>query len=242
MIDTVYVQKLGGEFINETAYSMWNGCNLLGLHVETFEQHSLQHIQLNKYSLVHGYVSVVEGIFKSLEVVPKPFVDGFSPDDLLPFYKRKIWKSTIGEFRKLQNTYSSVFIKPLTNAKAFTGYVADGFAGLIKTAAFTDDFEIMCSEPVRFVSEYRCFVHNGILIDVRRYNGAFDKLIDIDVALRCIEAYNGPVAYALDLAVTDSGDTVIVEINDAYSLGSYGMNSVQYANMIIDRWSEITGR
>lgn len=56
-IDTVYVQKAGGEFINETAFSMFTGCNLLGLHVEGFEAKNFDHIQITKETVVHGYVN-----------------------------------------------------------------------------------------------------------------------------------------------------------------------------------------
>jgi hypothetical protein len=44
----------------------------------------------------------------------------------------------------------------------------------------------------------------------------------------------------LDWGVTDTGETRLVEANDAYALGYYGLQSVLYARMIDARWEELT--
>ena len=50
-----------------------------------------------------------------------------------------------------------------------------------------------------------------------------------------------PMACSLDICVIKDGQTLLVEINDAYSLGCYGLASVFYAKLISARWSQILG-
>jgi hypothetical protein len=51
---------------------------------------------------------------------------------------------------------------------------------------------------------------------------------------------SGPRAYSLDFGVLRTGETCLVEVNDAYALGHYGLQSVLYARMIDARWEELT--
>ena len=149
----------------------------------------------------------------------------------------------MGDIRRDWDDNHHVFIKPLHVHKAFTGHVTSGsIANLIQTASMPDDFEVLCSEVVTFASEYRLFVHNGLIVDCRRYRGDFQVLPDFEVALACVGAYQGaPVAYSLDLGVTPEGRTLVVEVNDFFSLGGYGMASIQYAQAVLDRWAELLG-
>ena len=55
------------------------------------------------------------------------------------------------------------------------------------------------------------------------------------------EDYDVLVSEPLDICVTKDGQTLLVEINDAYSLGCYGLASVFYAKLISARWSQILG-
>jgi hypothetical protein len=67
------------------------------------------------------------------------------------------------------------------------------------TAMIDDDCPIACSEVVEFESEWRCFVLEGRVLDVRRYKGTFRS--------------------SVDLGVLTDGRTAIVEVNDGYSRG-----------------------
>ena len=216
---------------------------MLGVRTESFDAENLKHIQLTRETLVHGWVGVVRGALKSLGIdQPKPRVDGAPPEELLPFYGRKLWNSTMGEIRRDWDAGQFVFIKPLKMHKAFTGHVTSGeIRDLIQTASFPDDLEVLCSEVVEFIVEYRLFVHNGMIVDCRRYRGDYRRMVDIDVtALDCVKAFKGaPVAYSLDLGLLSDGRTVVVEVNDAFSLGAYGMSSIPYTQMCIDRWEEM---
>jgi len=249
VIDLAYVQKKDGEFINETAYSFWYGCRLLGIHTVPFvaadkdaygDVQSLDSLELRRDTLVHGWIGSVRKALKKIGV-PEPQWDGAPPKELEPFYGRRMWPTTMKEVRYRLEENNHIFIKPLKVQKAFTGFVTSGkVSDLIQTAGFEDDFEILASEPVEFVSEYRFFIHNGLIIGCKNYRGDFTRLPDFEVAYACLKAFKGsPVSYSLDLGVTADGKTLVVEINDAFALGAYGMPSVPYAQMVISRWEEM---
>jgi len=104
-----------------------------------------------------------------------------------------------------------------------------------------DDAPILAQEPVRFLSEWRTFVIRGAIEGVSHYAG--DPLIFPAAAVvrMCIAAFsNAPAGYAADFGVTDDGRTLLVEINDGYSLGHGGLAANRYAELLRARWSEIT--
>ena len=93
-----------------------------------------------------------------------------------------------------------------------------------------------------FQCEYRVFVLNRRPFACKHYRGNSLIFPDSRVVLEAIEAYSSsPIAYALDVGVTDRGDTLLVEINDGYSLGSYGLLPIAYARFIEARWKEFWG-
>jgi hypothetical protein len=134
-----------------------------------------------------------------------------------------------------------VFIKPLKLQKSFIGRVYTGsIQDMIQTADVPDDMELLCSEPVKFVSEYRILVHNQMIYDCKFYAGDPTVFPNISIAQEAIKAFDGaPCGYSLDIGVVESGETLIVEVNDAFALGNYGAAYLPYTNMVIDRWEEI---
>jgi hypothetical protein len=48
-----------------------------------------------------------------------------------------------------------------------------------------------------------------------------------------------PVFYSLDVGTDSLGRTLIVELNDGYALGNYGLSPLKYTEMTIERWREI---
>ena len=45
----------------------------------------------------------------------------------------------------------------------------------------------------------------------------------------------------MDFGVTDRGETRLVEVNDGFSLGCYGLEPILYARLLCARWSELVG-
>lgn len=101
---------------------------------------------------------------------------------------------------------------------------------------------IWMSDVVEFVSEYRVLVHQGLVFACRHYKGDCTTFPDMSVVLEAIKCFKrAPVGYALDFGVTDDGRTLLVEVNDAWALGSYGTPPLPFTEMVINRWKEIVG-
>lgn len=160
------------------------------------------------------------------------------PEELFSYCNRKIWLSSLGEVRKHEDNWP-VFIKPSEEHKLFTGHVLRNFTDLFKAMAFPDETKVIVSEPVQFDSEYRCFVCRGEILDVRRYTGAVDWYPDIPRVRDMIRAIRKPLAaYSIDVGSV-AGETVLVECNDAYALGTYGLSGHHQVKMILGRWQEM---
>lgn len=68
----------------------------------------------------------------------------------------------------------------------------------------------------------------------------FDYPIDasvIDEAISCWK--DAPIAYGLDIGVTRDGRTLVVEVNDGYALGNYGLSPLKSINFHRARWKEM---
>jgi hypothetical protein len=95
---------------------------------------------------------------------------------------------------------------------------------------------IQISENVPDIqSEYRCFVFQNKLLDVRRYCGSFLPKFnpDIDLVLEMIEKFkNSAPAYTLDVGVSSSRGTFLIEAHNFYSVGLYGFSVESIPQMI----------
>ena len=117
-----------------------------------------------------------------------------------------------------------------------------------------------------FLAEYRCYVICGSLKAVSCYVGDEKKApIDLKIVYTAIRRLEGkgrqlrnslinmreaPRAYAIDFGVAkyidengeESHHTILVEVNDGYSLGLYPGCSVKiYTDVLLERWYELVG-
>jgi hypothetical protein len=86
------------------------------------------------------------------------------------------------------------------------------------------------------------FVCRGDITEVCHYQGDPLRFPDARVIRNAIAEFGerAPAGYGIDFGVMDNGRTVLVEVNEGYSLGSYGLNSVEYAELLEARWFELT--
>lgn len=83
----------------------------------------------------------------------------------------------------------------------------------------------LISEPVKFVSEWRCFVYKGELKDMKCYLGDFWTLPNQTFIEACIDSAPEDLeAYTLDVGVMDDGGNAIVELHNFVSCGLYGFD------------------
>ncbi len=134
-----------------------------------------------------------------------------------------------------------LFIKPI-EIKLFTGFVLDGFIYPC-LSNIPKDTKVMAYEPFNTVieTEWRCYVLNGSIIDSRNYSGDFMQMPDYGYVKKEIEKNKilFPCAYTIDIAVLSSGNEVVIEFNDAWAIGNYGMPNDLYIKFLDRRYFEI---
>jgi hypothetical protein len=195
-----------------------------------------------------GTIPLCRMIWRSLDVTEPKIPD--YPDELQKFLKRRIELSTLGNFRKtlFENDYNGLtkeyFIKPV-KTKLFTGDIYQHLSQLEKYRyEIGADTPIYVSTPINFNSEYRVYVHQKKIIGVHHYFGRWDYFPNPDTIKEMVELINPimPISYSVDVGILSDNTTALVECNDGYALGNYGLDSKNYAAMIRDRWLEITKR
>lgn len=109
------------------------------------------------------------------------------------------------------------------------------------------------SEPVNILSEWRIFVLNGKVLDIRNYDGDFWLLPDRKEVEEMVSQYsyisnylkepavNGgnPPAYTLDVAVIEKDGeqkTAVIEVHNFVSCGLYGFNHPRLLHMLKQGW------
>lgn len=216
------------------------GFEYRGAEINIFHRREFDDLRLEKDDIVVAGISLTHKAFNRLGL-SEPSLPAI-PEALASFAGRRTWRSTIGNVRKRVSGGDPVFFKPApSQPKLFTGLVANRVSDLIETASLDDATPVDCSEIVSFRSEYRCFVLKGEVIGVRPYKGdplLFPESRRIREAVKAWK--DAPVAWALDVGVTSVNETLLVEVNDSYALGSYGLPPARYAAMIESRWAELS--
>lgn len=212
-----------------------------------------------------GSVAFVQRALDLLGLCPRPAVSTY-PEVLRVHLHRDVVL-----VRKDQALHQKgpFFVKP-DAVKAFTGFVCQDAAQLGSAPGISDeqphlksyfqeqeaalqamppDALVWLSEPVRWLREFRCYVHSGEVLGVACYQEAPDldpsQRLELDWApvQAMVQAYapQAPVAYALDVGVLETGQTALVEVNDAWALGLYDgvLSRELYFEMLQARWSQI---
>lgn len=93
-----------------------------------------------------------------------------------------------------------------------------------------------------FRGEFRGYVCNGELVGFRHYKGDFRLPVDFAPVEAAIQSWDAlPRGCSMDWGTTADGRTLLIEVNDGYSLGCYGLLPVLYANLLESRWRELAG-
>lgn len=173
------------------------------------------------------------------------------PDVLRPYLRREVRQ------RRAGSVLGHWFIKP-TTTKTFTGFVFDtlgnpehlsGYdrAQYNEFLSLPAETLVWVSEPVTWLSEFRFYVIDGEVRGEGRYDDAPDEMPVPDyftvgeMAAALTKTPGAPVAYSLDVGVLDSGETALIECNDAWALGYYKgtMSRRDYIEMLWRRWEQL---
>lgn len=93
-----------------------------------------------------------------------------------------------------------------------------------------EDKNYFVSEIIKEIDlEFRCFVFDDKLVDIRRYSGGIDNIKhspDVGLIQEIIRTYKGQSrAYTLDVGVSKELGTFIIELHNFWSCGLYGFTS-----------------
>jgi len=154
---------------------------------------------------------------------------------------------TLGEAHNRVSKGEKLFIKPV-EIKLFTGLILDGMVySCLK--GLPEDTKVMAYEVFkeRIISEWRVYVHNGKIIDSRNYSGDF--MVSPSYVYVTKDIFHNketfPCAYTIDIGILDIpiskmvNNNVVIEYNDMWAIGNYGLPNDIYLRMLIDRYFEI---
>lgn len=233
--------------VDELAYSAMKGFALLGIETAPFYGFGdIETIDLQEDTIVCGYVGDVRRAFKRLNCPELANID--YPKELHDYLGRNVWAAKLGDIRF---STDRVFIKP-QKQKEFTGFVYTNTASdRLRLVSVHDDADIWVSDIVNFVSEYRVFVMYGLPVGIRWYKGDPFVKPEKSVIKEAVERWtmdgdfvrnDVPHACTLDFGVTKDGKTLLIEANDGFAFGGYGLGSITYARMLDARWRQVVGR
>jgi len=154
---------------------------------------------------------------------------------------RKSELITLGEAKKRVKSTGSIFIKPI-DTKLFTGFVLDEMV-YNSISNIPDNTEVLAYDVFKskILSEYRCYVRKGEVIDIRHYSGDIFPFPNKDYLINVLEENksNFPCCYTIDIGILESGENVVIEFNDMWAIGNYGMPNYLYLRCLRERYFEI---
>jgi len=158
------------------------------------------------------------------------------PKEIERYTGRNIWTVKI---KDLRNEKLPIFVKPIEE-KAAKGIVVRSWNDIYEYEKMDPEADVLCSDVVKFVSEWRCFIRYGKVLGIQFYNGDKATVCDFSVVEGAVREFKTqPSAYSLDFGVTDDGRTLLIEMNDGLAIGCYGLPDVQYAKFLYARWAEL---
>lgn len=221
---------------NMNTFSAMLGFEQMGIQTVLFSDKQ-DLIRAETADLVAGGVGRVKQFLEERGII----VDDIDyPESLSKYFGRRIWETASDSFLTGKQHFP-IFIKP-KQGKFFTGFVCNRETDIAGRFSPGENIPVYCSEVRNIITEWRCFVRYGKILDIRRYKGELGKTYSLKTVQSMVESFSdAPAAYAIDIGLTDNDETVIVEVNDGYSLGSYGLDPLLYAKLLSARWAELTG-
>lgn len=227
-------------WLSTNVESAAKGLGRLGYDIQGFDGGDLHNAPLRRSTIVKGSIRTVRMALHHLGLPQPENLD--IPESLNKYTHRNIWKTTLGAIRKANRR---VFIKPADIQKGFKGHVFSDRHDWF-TRDFKDNYAVLASEVVCFESEWRVYVLKKQIIGVRCYDGVYRRNPPPPKALlenMVRDFKDAPAAYALDVGkmkMSNGGARMaLVEVNEGFSLGNYGIPHIQYAKMVEARWKEM---
>jgi hypothetical protein len=189
---------------------------------------------LIKRNLFVGSVEFMKAVFNRVGLT----------DVRLPANSNRIYHvDTLGNIKKLAKSgHQKFFIKPF-DIKLFTGFVIDQM-GYTSIANIPDETEVMVYEPFknRILTEWRCYVSFDKIIDIRNYSGDIYEIPSKEYLNYIVNLNRGnyPSSYTIDVGILEwTKEHVVIEYNDMWAIGNYGVPNDLYLRMLSERYFDI---
>jgi len=232
---TIWIQSVDNYPISDDTMSAFIGFREKGGNIKLFED--IEEVPISRYNIIVGFIEETSKYFKKLGIETPLSLN--IPSEIRHYAGRKISETTMGEFRK-DNTYP-IFAKPNGLAKEFVaGVIKKTEDKILFLKDVPDESPVLLSEVVSFTSEWRGYVINGELQTIKHYLGDFRIFPDTKIIESAIKDYkSAPIGYSIDFGITNDGKTLLIECNDGWSLGNYGLDSSTYSKLLAKRWLQI---
>lgn len=153
---------------------------------------------------------------------------------------RQHLKMTLGEAKILSKS-KNIFIKPF-DIKLFTGFVLDQMV-YSSISDISDDTLVMVYDVFSSTieSEWRCYIGRNRVVDIRNYSGDMFITPNKEYLESVINSnkLKFPTAYTIDIGILENGDNVVIEYNDMWAIGNYGIDNYEYFSLLKSRYFEI---
>lgn len=243
------------EFPNDLTFTAFIGAQQKGSDDEIIFFEEIEEVPKGKdvYGYPYMVITFIEKTIQYLQyckIDPSIYASIDIPDELKHLTGRNFEYKTLKQFK--QETNLPIFVKSHSKIKAFpSGVISEQssrkelFNKDQEGKELDDEMIVMTSEVVDIVSEYRCFVLNGELMEIKHYQGDFRLFPYIDVIQRMIKEYkSAPIAYTLDVGILINQKdfllkTILIEVNDMWAVGPYGVDPSLYLKLLKRRWLQI---
>ena len=240
MVKRAYIQEYGNGNLEPEQKDVIEVLKTRGISYELFTNKMLSRnqLRLDSGTFVAGDNSVIATVLK---MIGYNFINDSYPKSIENYLGRQVWETTIRNL--LYQEEHGFFVKPKLKAKLFTGFVINSYHDLIQLERFSKKTDLYCSALVNWLSEYRVFVINSKIVGIKTYAGDETRTLDMSIVEKAVKDFeNSPertASYGIDFGVVDSGQTTLIEWNDGFALGSYGLDKEIYTDLLIARWEEI---
>jgi hypothetical protein len=197
---------------------------------------STEEMQSGKFDLlfrknpVIGSADFMSEVFLRLDKTPR----------LPKLSDRDAIQTTLEDARKRIEPGEAYFLKPCRH-KLFSGCIFNQqTAG--RLSQWEGSTEVLLYEPFNsnILSEWRLYIAGGKIVDSRNYSGDFTLNPDYTTAASKIALLNDfPCTYVADVGILADGTNVIVEFNDMWAIGNYGIENTLYLDLLTRRYLEI---
>lgn len=227
-----YIYGMNHFPMDDWGVSVLLGCKLKGANYKIYDD--IDMVPRNRNTMLVGWVEDTVKFFNDMNFnVPLNLT---IPDVL---HKEKYLKRNvqfIDNFDDLKRITKPFFIKP-QKVKAFEHGLVLNTHDLIK---YKDNNNFIISDIVDFLTEYRCYIIDKKIVGCYNYLGDLRLYPNLNLVDDIIKDFkNAPMGYSIDVGVLLNGETCLIEVNDGWSLGNYGLEPKLYTRLLTERWIEI---